>query len=78
MGLQLRVLWPGDPELQKVDGGFFEKWLRETEEARENGDLKAVGSCQAQASLERASAFDRSLFARLYKPKLHFGVGRWS
>ena len=27
---QIRVLWPGDPELESMDGGAFASWLRET------------------------------------------------
>lgn len=48
--LQLRVLWPGDPELAKIDGGAFLRWLQETEAARERGELSAA-ACQAEVQL---------------------------
>ena len=30
--LQIRILWPGDPSLELLDGGAFAKWLKESAE----------------------------------------------
>lgn len=37
--LQIKILWPGDPELEAMDNGAFANWLREMAKEENNEPL---------------------------------------
>jgi len=37
-------LWPGDPELEEIDGGAFAQFLRDTQKgAKDENEIEQVG-----------------------------------
>jgi len=49
---QVRILWPGDPELEEIDGGAFAQFLRDTQQGKDlEVEIKQVGASLRSATL---------------------------